>query len=331
MAGGYNGVDFDMTDTFNFNHACGHYGPDGVWVSQYSGAIVDPAYRTAIITAFARLTSQIRQAAAARGIPFSIGINPAFDLDQPLAQTEDLFPYADLVLDEDGLTGGGYSSSNRLTAMAVGESPNAWLTKITWYRDLLAAGKGLIINAEEPYGVTASTPPPTSDVNWVLANYLLIKNDATYQGLITGYQQYGGPYDPLPAYQAPIGTPTDAMHQSQGVWVRDFTGGMAVVNPSPTESVTVTLPAGHYTDLAGTAVGSTVTLPAGGSGLVLLESSDTVAPTGTPVAATSTALTATPTATSAALPTGTPVPTSAALPTSTPTPTITHRFQRLGV
>jgi hypothetical protein len=69
---------------------------------------------------------------------------------------------------------------------------------------------------------------------------------------------------------ATVGTPTDDYYLNQNVYRRDFTTGLALVNPSSTASYTVSLPPGpSWRDLYGNAQGPTVTLgPA--SALVLV-------------------------------------------------------------
>jgi hypothetical protein len=61
-----------------------------------------------------------------------------------------------------------------------------------------------------------------------------------------------------PAWTTAIGAPTGAMTQVGGSYVRDYSGGYVVVNPSQS-TVTVPLPAGLKT-LSGAAAGSSVTL-----------------------------------------------------------------------
>jgi hypothetical protein len=57
-----------------------------------------------------------------------------------------------------------------------------------------------------------------------------------------------------------IGTPTDSYYPNQGVYRRDFTNGLVLVNPSSKSSFTVTLPPGTWKDLYGHTEGPTVTL-----------------------------------------------------------------------
>jgi hypothetical protein len=69
-----------------------------------------------------------------------------------------------------------------------------------------------------------------------------------------------------------VGTPTGDYYLNQGVYRRDFSTGLALVNPSSTAAYTVTLPTGwSWRDLYGNTQSPTVTLgPA--SDMVLVHS-----------------------------------------------------------
>jgi hypothetical protein len=136
----------------------------------------------------------------------------------------------------------------------------------------LESGHGLDLNNQEPVAFDSVT---NAQVQWAMANYLLIKNNASYM-YITGYQQYGYVFL-RPEYSAQIGSAAGAMYQSQNVYMRDFTNGKAIVNPSSSQSYTIALPQGTYNDLYGNAVNSVTLAPV--SGIVLLGSNTTSAPT----------------------------------------------------
>jgi hypothetical protein len=59
------------------------------------------------------------------------------------------------------------------------------------------------------------------------------------------------------------------MKKSQEVWARNYSGGLALVNPYY-GTATVTLPAGSWVDVNGNPVGPTLTM-AGQTGEVLLK------------------------------------------------------------
>ena len=83
-----------------------------------------------------------------------------------------------------------------------------------------------------------------------------------------GGQDYGSLIT-FPEYSINIGYPTSAMKQTQGVWARMYSGGLALVNPY-LATATDTLPKGSYVDVNGNPVGPTLTME-GQTGQVLLK------------------------------------------------------------
>jgi len=106
---------------------------------------------------------------------------------------------------------------------------------------------------------------------WVIGNYLLVKNDCTYMYIsgytATGAQDYGRLIT-FPEYSIAIGSATDQMRKTQGIWERRFSNGLTMVNPYAA-TATVTLPAGNWVDVNGNSVGPTLIL-AGQTAQVLL-------------------------------------------------------------
>lgn len=74
-----------------------------------------------------------------------------------------------------------------------------------------------------------------------------------------------------------IGTPLAARYQTGGAWRREFTGGTAIVNPSSTQTITVSL-GGTYTDAAGVSYTSVTLGPTTGIILKKAASGDTTPP-----------------------------------------------------
>jgi len=82
---------------------------------------------------------------------------------------------------------------------------------------------------------------------------------------------YPGEYNRLlitPEYSAAIGHALGPMYQSQGVYMRDFSNGKAIVNPSSYDTFNIFLPSGVFQDLYGNNL-DTLTLDPQ-SGIVLL-------------------------------------------------------------
>jgi hypothetical protein len=184
-----------------------------------------------------------------------------------------------------------------------------WFVTMSEYRHIQKdLGKGFVmINGQNsnvsPYE-TGSNMQVRATVQWTLANYLLIKYKHTYYWL-GGTSQYGQAIAMQNEYTAPIGAPTDDFYASQNVYMRDYTNGLAAVNPDSTRSYTINLPAGKYVDLYGNRISRYTMTPQ--SGLILLLASPGAAtPSPTAIPTSPTPIPTSPTV----VPTATPVPVS---------------------
>jgi hypothetical protein len=138
------------------------------------------------------------------------------------------------------------------------------------YQFLDANGKGFVSINEMPERFFEVSQ---AEKQWALANYLLVKGQNSYIA-ITGIQEYGYTFF-TPEYSAPIGYALGPMYESQGVAMRDFSNGKAIVNPSSfNQTFTILLPSGVYQDLYGNKI-NRLTLDAQ-SGIVLLGKSTPV-------------------------------------------------------
>src|SRR5205085_11309079 len=77
-----------------------------------------------------------------------------------------------------------------------------------------------------------------AEIQWALASYLMGKEhgEALY---ISKAQQYGGDFW-YSEYNTQIGNPVAPVYQTQGVYEREYTHGLSIVNPSATNSYTIT-------------------------------------------------------------------------------------------
>ena len=268
----YAAVGFDHVTTLNHFLVAGHYTRDGQWVQMFSGKLSDETYRKAMKNAFATLTAKMKSVAQQKGKTIAIAINCYPNLQYNDHYT-DLLPYADIVLDEAGFTKLGNTIFPYLTDTPVTGTniTDAWLTKINDLWTLQHKfGKPLIINGLVPYPVGATHLPKQRDIQWILANYLLVKEAYTYCSFISSvFDRYRQLNVSLPEYFAQVGHPHSALYQDQNVYMRDYSNGLAIVNPSLDQSYTVTLPANTYEDLNGHAI-TTVTMQPY-SGLVLVK------------------------------------------------------------
>jgi hypothetical protein len=253
---GYQGIAFDNP---NFQNAgswtgqrCGHFDSSGKWVAQFNGTQDDPAYRQAII----QWAKTMQQWIHSQFPGATMGVNFSFDFLYP-SDSNTLLSEMDIDSDEDGFTNG-----NNAPPWYYADS--FWLSKMQALQNFLSAGHGLFSINQESVSFSHLTH---GQVQWALANYLLIKNNASYIN-ITGYQEYGK-LDIRPEYSAPIGYATSAMYPSQNGYMRDFSNGKAIVNPSSSKTITISLPANTYQDLYGHIISQPFTL-APHSGIVLL-------------------------------------------------------------
>lgn len=104
----------------------------------------------------------------------------------------------------------------------------------------------------------------------LLANYLLVKYQYTYSSFISSvFDRYFQLNVSLPEYFAHVGHPLSGIYQDQNVYMRAYSTGLSIVNPSPDQAYTVTLPANTYKDLYGNAIKTVTMQPY--SGLVLVK------------------------------------------------------------
>ena len=268
----FTAVGFDHVTTLNRFAVAGHYTTGGRWVQMFNGNLSDETYRQAMKNAYATIIAKMKEMAQQQGKTIAIAFNYYPNLQYNDHYT-DLLPYADIVLDEAGFTKLGNTTFPYLTATPVSGTniTNAWLTKI---EDLWTLqykfGKPVIINGLVPYTVDATHLPVQRDIQWILANYLLVKGAYTYCSFISSvFDRYSQLNVSLPEYFAQVGHPHSAMYQAQNVYMRDYSNGLAIVNPSLDQSYTVTLPANTYTDLYGHLVATVTMQPY--SGLVLVK------------------------------------------------------------
>jgi hypothetical protein len=226
-------------------------------VQQYTGNPVDPAYtRDVLAWAHGTFAYIHRYSPTA-----TMAINFTYDSSFSASSNHDLATQTDEVLDEGGFTNYGSKGHNVTT-------PQEW-RQIVGLIHAVAANKGCYMeNGEEP---ELSKQIPQNQRLWVVSNYLLIRDDCTYMW-ISGFTASGGQdYGRIllyPEYKLNVGKPLSAMKSINGAWERNYSGGLALVNPS-IHSVTIPL---HdtYVDENGKYYTKSITLkPATGQILLL--------------------------------------------------------------
>ena len=160
-------------------------------------------------------------------------------------------------------------------------APNDWaqtnaLTDMNWLDKLSATGK--IVMAFS--GATIPQNPTSTDIAlthqcmlYSLSGFLLSysgKAGFSYQMLQYDYTGHNGYW---PEMDAPIGNPIGKYYSSQNIYMRDFTGGKVLLNPS-TSTYTINL-GGSYKTLDGTTVSSITMNPHTGEILLKTVTSST--------------------------------------------------------
>ena len=292
IAAGYQGIAFDNVTLRNPFHRCGHFTLAGQWVQQYSGSnLIDNQYMTDVLNwaswMFTRLHAINASVVMNFSYPNSI-VNNAQGNNLP--QMQQLLQYMDVQLPEGGFSGdpGVANWTNLINFEQYAQAKGTAVFLIDYFEE----GPPVY-----PTGGVATPADLQAHSQWTLANYLLLKETHTYFTLTsdgddaslvgvratlswirpeyTAANVIGHAIPPVNTPSTPCGIsrssvvsdPT-APYCSQGVYMRDYSNGKAIVNPDPNNSYTITLPSG-YTDLYGNAVPTSLTL-APDSGIVML-------------------------------------------------------------
>ena len=244
---GYDSIAADNVDLQNQFGACGVY-LNGQWMQRYSGEYNDPRWRTDLINWLTRMQQALHHLRHPLALIPNFSIN-GLSASDPLMQQ--VVSHIDGIEDEEGFTRYG---DDYLTG-------SAWLQRIQLIESVQKQHK--------PYYIIDQFPAVgRAEMRWALASYLMGKEHSAAL-FITTNQGYGAAlrYD---EYSIQIGSPNGPMYQTQNVYMRDYSHGLSIVNPSATDSYIVTLnTASRYRDVSGNLVGQTITMSPH-SGLVLL-------------------------------------------------------------
>ena len=217
---GNNSIGFDNVILENYTGKCGIW-RNRVWIQLYSGDYYDPAYVNEVVNWAKDMNAYIHDYSPSAGIAFNMNI-----LASP-ASYHRLAPYTNIILDEGGLTNFGAEGENYVT-------DNKWLVQIQTIQNIIKLGKGFILNAYEPE--TSYSSITSQEVLWDLSNYLLIKGDHTFTYVsVNPKSPVWETFSDRLEYHALIGHPISGIYTSQGVYMRMYSNGLAIVNPSSTK------------------------------------------------------------------------------------------------
>lgn len=260
QANGYQALAVDNTDLFNIltggnsdfgqtnnssEYGCGTYDSSGNFVRRYGAAnqtydTHDPQYVSDLLN----WMSETKTALHAAGLKV-LANHPYIEESAGNAQAQQLFSDTDGVLDEPGYThyGSPYTGGNLDTTLQWTEylQQHGIAALITDYWECSSC-------TNNPSALTAQ------QVDFSLATYAL-GNEGGEDVYIS--PNAGSNYSYRPEYANTYGSPCGAYTQvSPYVYVRRFSGGLAIVNASGS-SYSYTLPSGHvYNDIEGRSVSS---------------------------------------------------------------------------
>jgi len=245
LAQGYQGIAVDNMDLTNDWGRCGHYDLRGKWVQQYTGKLNDPAFRDDVLGWEAATYQHTEQYSSTA----TMQVNVSYQFGEPDKDNLQLMTTTDLLFDERGFTNWG--DGQQVT-------PQEWEGIVRALQYVQSKGLCYMTNGEEPGQTKRITQ---KERLWVIANYLLVKNDCTYMYIsgFNGKQQDYGRLIVFPEYKVQVGAATEDMHRTQGVWERMYATGLTLVNPYD-QTAKVKLPAGKWVDVNGKPVGKYVTL-----------------------------------------------------------------------
>jgi len=258
LRNGNNSIGFDNVLLENYTGKCGIW-RNGVWIQLYSGSYHDPVYAHEVLDWAKEMYSFIHQYSPSAGVAFNMNI-----LNSPASYLQ-LAPYTDIILDEGGLTNFGTAGKNYIT-------DNRWLVQIQTIQNIINLGKGFVLNGYEPE--TSYSDISSQEVQWNVSNYLLIKGQHTFLCVsVNPRSQVWQTFSDRQEYHALIGHPISDIYTSQGVYMRTYSNGLAIVNPSSSNSYLLNFDR-SYQDVQGNAITSyTIGVH---SGLILLNRTETL-------------------------------------------------------
>lgn len=258
---GYKVFALDMLSPMNLNQRAGHYDEDGVWVQQFdptnspAGSCIycwdDTAFAEAIVEYAEWLTHEFHEQGVA--VAANVWI-PAEPTDWEFEWAKTMAGVVDIVLDEGGIVNKRVYSQQQKPGNGLED--DWWAKRFDYYRHVVDVLDKHLIVIDDTY-IPAAADAPAEQAAYSVANHLLYRETGTMLWFGRHYHYWND----RPELHVDIGTAvTGPVQTSGGAWLRAYTNGLTVVNPSATSTTTVTLPPGEYVDLAGNTVSGSVEL-----------------------------------------------------------------------
>jgi len=244
---GFRIVAMDNVDLGNWPGAAGRF-VNGKWQQLYTGTKNDTAFQHQMISWIQFLADRLHP----------LGVHVAANIKANSAKPEvvlRMMHAADIWLDENGFTHTGRNVTG-----------DAW-ERQRRFLEAIAPTKGYISINQIKGSMDQADP---GQLEWVIANFLLLRGPQSLLAL-TGFEQKAiyQEFHYRPEMDADIGAPLEQPHRVQQAWIRQFRNGMVCVNPSPRDTVTITLPEGNWKSITGPLKQGILQL-APGSGRVLV-------------------------------------------------------------
>ncbi|MBB5438369.1 hypothetical protein HDC92_002045 [Pedobacter sp. AK017] len=244
---GYKMVAMDNVDLGNWPKSAGHF-KGKEWVQLYTGKKDDPVFQQNMISWMQYLSAKLRP----------LGVRVSANIKATTASAEVILKVIDAVdmwVDENGFCHRGENITG-----AAWKKAFLFLRKVAPVKAYVSINqvKGLVPQA------------PAAQIEWVLANYLLSRGPQSLlalagYGKTTVYHYFDYRKEMDVAIGEPVAEPEES---SSGAWIRPYTRGLCLVNPSAVNVAAVQLPKGKWKTLQGNVIENEVNMdPA--SGLVL--------------------------------------------------------------
>jgi hypothetical protein len=236
--GKYTAMAFDLVGLNNANGACGVW-INGVWHQRFSGQKVDSIWTQAVLNWFHYAKPYLHGLSQ----PLLVGANTVPEA-RPLGDPQeiDLLNHVDFLNDEYAFTGYGYSYVSSVDFVKI----------VGWMKYAQGIGKPWLV--DDKWNTQVLGP---QELGWSLGTYMMGKYHSA-SVFIDHLPGYGYEYW-HPEFKAPVGYPCADMYADttqQGVYLRKYSGGLAIVNSSPSKDYLVTLPRSQYLSLYGKTVKS---------------------------------------------------------------------------
>lgn len=275
-ANSFDGVAADIVSLKNntgraeLNHGgCGVWTDAHTWVAKFSGSAVDPLWAAATMKWVAGVHRALHDSSM---FPRTLALAVNTNLDpysapgkSPGVQTglQAIVDNADIIMNEAGFAMWGKYVGDRGFNNAVG-----------WMEYAQSRGKAMFVTDDWD---NQPQEPTIAQLDYSIATYLMGKEQAA--ALYVGQNGMYGKENYYPEYGAKIGQacgamfggPDDPWYRGKNLYLRKYSGGMAIVNVNDTLPYTVILPKQSYRDIEGVKITSPLTIQPN-SGVVLMTS-----------------------------------------------------------